>query len=185
MEEILNQWTRDLDEHVSTFTEQALRIRTRDQQLIEHGQKIMALQRNVQSVQMDQLKLTRVLETIKSNEEDLSQLITHLESSAEQGSKRTSTPDELRREDAYRMAEVVDDALNSMNGDLLDTISTLNKSTDSMLDPHHPITAVVKILNAHMTSLQYIESTTEQLEARLRTSAQLLHSRAAAPAVKK
>ncbi len=39
VDEILNQWSRDLEEQVTAFTEQALRIRQRDVQLIDQGQK--------------------------------------------------------------------------------------------------------------------------------------------------
>jgi hypothetical protein len=39
------------------------------------------------------------------------------------------------------------------------------------------MTAVVKVLNAHMTSLQYLESSSAQLETRLKYAAQLLAAR--------
>ncbi len=88
-------------------------------------------------------------------------MIGHLESAVEH-SKRTQTPDELKREEAYvvlqrqggkvgrrgslwfgarryRLAEDVDEKLNSMNSDLLDIIQTLNKATETSLDSHNPV----------------------------------------------
>jgi len=58
-----------------------------------------------------------------------------------------------------------------MTDQLLHTVKALNKSTDLTLDPQHPMTAVVKVLNAHMTSLLYIEAASGALERRLKIAA--------------
>lgn len=47
--------------------------------------------------------------------------------------------DEIKREDAYRLAEDIDNQLVQMSDSLKDTIEHLNKSTARSMDPQNPV----------------------------------------------
>lgn len=108
-----------------------------------------------------------------------------LEKQVETIPKRALTGDELKREEAYTLAEEIDSSLTNMSDSLVDTIRTLNMSTDRQFDPTNPFSAVLKILNVHMNSLQWIENNASEVEnllestnAEVRTSQETERGRA-------
>jgi nuclear pore complex protein Nup62 len=72
-----------------------------------------------------------------------------------------------QREEAYRLAEDIDSELNSMSATLLETIGDLNASATRQLDPANPLTQIIKILNMHMRSLQWVESQSVELDSKI------------------
>jgi len=71
--------------------------------------------------------------------------------------RRISSSDELKREETYRLAEDIDNSLHDMSDSLINTISLLNKTADRQLDTNNPLSQILKILNIHMDSIQWIQ----------------------------
>jgi len=174
VEEIIDLWNKDLEDHVQSFTEQANEIKKWDQQHFENGDKIIKLQQNVQDVQLSQQRLNRIIETIKTNQQDLFQVITELEKGVEKAGKKNLNPDEIKREQAYKMAEDIENQLMQMSDSLNETIRKLNQTTERNLDPANPLTKIIKILNVQMTSLNWIENASLDLDAKLQKTNSLI-----------
>lgn len=153
---------------MASFIDQALEVRKWDQQLIDTGNKIVNLQKSVAGAQIAQVKLNSVLDTIRTNQQDLLHMIERLEKDVEssRGSLKPGS-DELKREEAYKMAEDVDAQLMQMSDSLAEIVSRLNQSTEQRMDPTNPMTNIIKILNVQAASLQWIEDTTVDLDKKL------------------
>jgi len=169
-------WNKDLEDHVTAFTDQALEIKKWDQQLIDNGNKIITLQKSVQQAQVAQSKLNRIIQTIKISQQDLMGLVDQLEKIASDHSRANLKPgqDEIKRAEAYKLAEDIDAQLIQMSDSLTDTIKKLNTASDKTMDPHNPLTQIIKILNVQMNSLQWVEQNTVQVEQNLRKAYDLM-----------
>ena len=140
--------------------------------MLDNFKKIVQLQNQVRNVQVAQVKLNALLETIKSHQSDFHSLLDQLESSVEQLPKRAQlSAEEMRREEAFQLAEEIDSALLNMGDQLGATIQTLNSTTEKTMDPSNPLSGVLKILNVHQNSLEWLDSTANELQNSL-TAAQ-------------
>jgi septal ring factor EnvC (AmiA/AmiB activator) len=79
IDEIVDLWNNDLEEHVKSFRQQAMEIKKWDEQLISNGNKIFKLQSQVTQVQKHQQALERSVDHIKTYQKDLYSLVTTLE----------------------------------------------------------------------------------------------------------
>lgn len=73
---------------------------------------------------------------------------------------------DVERSQTYLMAETLDSQLKQMSEDLKEVIEHLNEA-NKFSDPSDPMTQIGKILNAHFTSLQWIEDKTSVIGNRL------------------
>eukprot|EP00457_Paulinella_chromatophora_P011587 gb/GEZN01011736.1/.p1 GENE.gb/GEZN01011736.1/~~gb/GEZN01011736.1/.p1 ORF type:complete len:245 (+),score=48.91 gb/GEZN01011736.1/:133-867(+) len=170
VEEILTLWDQDLQDHYLAFMKQATEIRQWDDHLIKSRDKIIKLQETVGEVQLKQDKLERILDTIQGNQQELRRLINQLDQSL-QGQVTTQkhlTADERKREEAYSMAESINQQLAGMQKALVDIVRRLNDASQSGVDVTNPLTKIVKILNVQMNSLQWVEHKSLELDAQLR-----------------
>ncbi|XP_026464177.1 nuclear pore glycoprotein p62-like [Ctenocephalides felis] len=161
LEENINKWTLDLDEQVKIFMNQATQVNAWDQLLIENGEKIVMLNDNVERIKLDQFALDHELDFIVSQQIELEDMIAPLERELSQISIR-----DPEREQSYQLAENLDTQLKQMAEDLKEVIEHLNESNKAQ-DVNDPIVQVGRILNAHMSSLQWIDASTAQINAKL------------------
>jgi len=161
-------WNKDLEDHVNSFIEQAREVKQFDTQLRENGNRIIELHNGVLEVNESQTLLGNELETIKRDQEYLSQMIKEIEKAVEKSNKRNNrSKDELNREKAYKLAEDIDGQLMQMSDTIKETVIKLNRSSEQNIDPRNSLSQIVKILNNQVTALQWIESKSEQLETKL------------------
>lgn len=73
---------------------------------------------------------------------------------------------DVERTQTYLLVEKLDTQLRQMSEDLREVIDHLNEANKSQ-DNNDPITQIGKILNAHMSSLQWIESSTSVIGSKL------------------
>ena len=66
---------------------------------------------------------------------------------------------DVERGQTYLMAETLDSQLKQMSEDLKEVIEHLNEA-NKFSDPNDPMVQIGKILNAHMNTLSWIESST-------------------------
>lgn len=161
LEEHINKWTLELEEQEKIFTDQATQINAWDKILISNNQKILELNDAVQKIKADQSTLEQELEFIATQHRELEESITPL-----QQELMTIPQADVERLQTYSMVENLDNQLKQMSEDLKEIIDNLNESSKSQ-DINDPIIQIGKILNAHMSSLQWIETSSTEINNKL------------------
>uniref|UniRef100_A0A8C4LRB6 Nuclear pore glycoprotein p62 n=1 Tax=Equus asinus TaxID=9793 RepID=A0A8C4LRB6_EQUAS len=148
-------------------TAQATQVNAWDRTLIENGEKITSLHREVEKVKLDQKRLDQELDFILSQQKELEDLLSPLEESVKEqsGTVYLQHADE-EREKTYKLAENIDAQLKRMAQDLKDIIEHLNTS-GGPADTSDPLQQICKILNAHMDSLQWIDQNSALLQRKV------------------
>ena len=161
LEEFINKWTLELEEQEKLFANQATQVNAWDKVLLSNGEKIVSLNEAVEKVKAEQDAMEQELEFITAQHNELEECIIPLE---EELSKIPQV--DVERGQTYLMAETLDSQLKQMSEDLKEVIEHLNEA-NKYSDPSDPIVQIGKILNAHMNSLQWIESSTSLISNRL------------------
>lgn len=161
LEENINKWTLDLEDMEKQFLNQATQVNAWDQLLVKNGEKILNLNETVSRVRQDQQRLEHELDFVNGQQTELEEALRPLEAAV----AACSTID-TERERTYQLAENLDAQLKRMSEDLKEVISHLN-SGNRGADTSDPVAQIGKILNAHMDSLQWIDSNATAIEKQL------------------
>lgn len=161
IEEYINKWTLELEEQGKMFTNQATQVNAWDRLVINTSDKIIALDQAVEKIKNEQNSLEKELEFISTQHTELEEQIVPLHKEL---SKLPQIDQE--RSQIYSIAENLDTQLKQMSEDLKEVIEHLNEANKAQ-DPNDPIVQIGRILNAHMDSLQWIETTTTQINSKL------------------
>jgi len=143
------------------FVNQASQVNAWDQLLVKNGSKILDLNQNVSRVRQDQQRLEHELDFVTGQQQELEEALRPLE----QAVAGITTVD-TERERTYQLAENLDAQLKRMSEDLKEVIAHLN-SGNRGADTTDPVAQIAKILNAHMDSLQWIDSNAGAIEKQL------------------
>ncbi|XP_055701336.1 nuclear pore glycoprotein p62 [Phlebotomus papatasi] len=170
LEEHINKWTLELEGQEKVFTNKATEINAWDKILTENAKKIVNLHESVENVTAEQKVLEHELEIIAAQHSELEECIKPLESEL---AKMVQVDGE--RAQTYMLAENLDTQLKQMSEDLKEVIEHLNEANKER-DPNDPIVQIGKILNAHMSSLQWIESSTSAIANNLEEIPKLLEA---------
>ncbi|XP_078735126.1 nuclear pore glycoprotein p62 isoform X2 [Lampetra fluviatilis] len=167
LEELLNKWGSDLEEQEKHFLHQATQVNAWDRTLIENGDMITSLHKDVEKVKLDQKRLDQELDFILSQQRELEDLLVPLEDSVKEqtGTIYMQHADE-ERQHTYKLAENIDAQLKRMAQDLKEIIEHINTSSSSH-NSTDPLQQICKILNAHMDSLQWIDQNTVFLQKKV------------------
>ncbi|XP_076171530.1 uncharacterized protein LOC143148756 [Ptiloglossa arizonensis] len=160
-EESINKWTLELEEQEKVFVNQAAQVNAWDKLLITNGEKIVALNQEVERVKIEQQQLEHELDYVVGQQKELQDCLVPLEK--ELTSLSVSDPE---REYTYRLAEDLDTQLKRMSEDLKEIIEHLNQANRTQ-DSSDPIVQIGKILNAHMNSLQWLDQQTGLLNQKI------------------
>lgn len=160
-EESINKWTLELEEQEKVFVNQAAQVNAWDKLLISNGEKIVALNQEVERVKIEQQQLEHELDYVVGQQKELQDCLEPLEK--ELASLSVSDPE---REYTYRLAEDLDTQLKRMSEDLKEIIEHLNQANRTQ-DSSDPIVQIGKILNAHMNSLQWLDQQTSLLSQKI------------------
>ncbi|KAM6381703.1 nuclear pore glycoprotein p62-like [Pluvialis apricaria] len=177
LESLINKWSLELEDQEKHFLHQATQVNAWDRMLIENGEKITSLHREVEKVKLDQKRLDQELDFILSQQKELEDLLTPLEESVKEqsGTIYLQHADE-ERERTYKLAENIDAQLKRMAQDLKDIIEHLNTS-GGPADTSDPLQQICKILNAHMDSLQWIDQNSAVLQRKVEEVTKVCESR--------
>uniref|UniRef100_A0A803W5Q7 Nuclear pore glycoprotein p62 n=1 Tax=Ficedula albicollis TaxID=59894 RepID=A0A803W5Q7_FICAL len=177
LESLINKWSLELEDQEKHFLHQATQVNAWDRMLIENGEKITSLHREVEKVKVDQKRLDQELDFILSQQKELEDLLTPLEESVKEqsGTIYLQHADE-ERERTYKLAENIDAQLKRMAQDLKDIIDHLNTS-GGPADTSDPLQQICKILNAHMDSLQWIDQNSAVLQRKVEEVTKVCESR--------
>ncbi|XP_004457801.2 nuclear pore glycoprotein p62 [Dasypus novemcinctus] len=167
LESLINKWSLELEDQERHFLQQATQVNAWDRTLIENGEKITTLHREVEKVKLDQRRLDQELDFILSQQKELEDLLSPLEESVKEqsGTIYLQHADE-EREKTYKLAENIDAQLKRMAQDLKDVIEHLN-TCGGPADTSDPLQQICKILNAHMDSLQWVDQNSALLQRKV------------------
>lgn len=157
LEEHINKWTLALEEQEKMFMNQATQVNSWDKVLINNNNKIIGLSEAVEKVKIDQQTLEQELEFIAAQHSELDECLVPLE----QELAKTQHLD-ADKAHTYVLAENLDTQLRQMSEDLKEVIEHLNEA-NKVQDTSDPIVQIGLILNAHMSSLQWIETSVAQV----------------------
>ncbi|XP_074072596.1 nuclear pore glycoprotein p62-like [Macrotis lagotis] len=177
LESLINKWSLELEDQEKHFLHQATQVNAWDRTLIENGEKITSLHREVEKVKLDQKRLDQELDFILSQQKELEDLLAPLEEAMKEqsGTIYLQHADE-EREKTYKLAENIDAQLKSMAQDLKDVTEHLNMSGGPS-DSNDPLQQICKILNAHMDSLQWIDQNSGLLQQKMEEVSKVFESR--------
>ncbi len=130
LEGLINKWSLELEDQERHFLQQATQVNAWDRMLVENGEKITALHKEMEKVKLDQRRLNQELDFILSQQKELEDLLSPLEESVKEqsGTIYMQNADE-ERERTYKLAENVDAQLKRMSQDLKEIIEHLNTSS--------------------------------------------------------
>ncbi|CAL8267890.1 unnamed protein product [Lota lota] len=176
LESLINKWSLELEDQERHFLQQATQVNAWDRMLVENGEKITSLHKEMEKVKLDQRRLNQELDFILSQQKELEDLLSPLEESVKEqsGTIYMQNADE-EREKTYKLAENVDAQLKRMSQDLKEIIEHLNTSSGPS-DTSDPLQQICKILNAHMDSLQWVDQNSVLLQRRVEDVSKLCDS---------
>ncbi|RUS19190.1 Nsp1-like C-terminal region-domain-containing protein [Endogone sp. FLAS-F59071] len=194
MEDIVNKWTTDLNTYTREFHRQAAEVAEWDMVLITNGNKISKLYAEVLQAEGAQSTIDHNLDYIEQQQQELANVLEEYEghirgifdqssSNAGQsgvGGPEGTQPADEEREKAYDLAESLNKQLDEMGKGLGVMIEEINKmggpsggGTGGDEDGEDAVAQIVKILNAHLTSLQWIDNTSMSLQQKVQDVARL------------
>lgn len=162
LEELINKWTLELEEQEKIFMNQATQVNSWDNMLISNSNKIMSINDAVEKVKIEQQALEQELEFISAQHSELDDCIKPL-----QDEFTKSSHIDVEKAQTYILAENLDTQLRQMSEDLKEVIEHLNEANKNDNANDDPIVQIGLILNAHMSSLQWIESSASQVTAQI------------------
>ncbi|XP_053620144.1 nuclear pore glycoprotein p62 isoform X2 [Plodia interpunctella] len=163
LEENINKWTLELEEQEKTFINQATQINAWDRLLIANGEKIVELNDAVQTVKNEQESLEHELEFVLAQQRELEELLAPLHALLPAAGDCAR---DAEREHMYSLAENLDTQLRQMSEDLKEVIEHLNETNRSQ-DSNDPIVQIGRILNAHMSSMQWVDNSIAHISNKL------------------
>ncbi|CCX31220.1 Similar to Nuclear pore glycoprotein p62; acc. no. Q63850, partial [Pyronema omphalodes CBS 100304] len=176
MEEIINRWTADLEKYKGEFLTQADEIKKWDTVLISNGDKLVNLLSETTEAEKTQARMDTVLQQLENEQEELGTALDYYESQikdffeAQFGSTDGMQPADQEREKTYSLAEKLNEILIGMEGDLGEMIKAINKAgatINKTSNADDPLSQIVKILNDHLSSLQWIDTHTTSVAEKI------------------
>jgi len=166
MEEAINKWTVELGEQEKVFLNQATQVNAWDRMLFENSDKIVSLNDEVEKVKVEQTRLEHELDFIKGLQSELEDVLKPLEASV---SEVPATAVDQERQRTYTKAEQLDAQLQRMSEDLREIIEHINAQNRSSQEDAtaDPVLQIGRVLNAHMDSLQWVDSSMAQVQKKL------------------
>ena len=188
VEEILSQWSTDLDRHVSSFLDQSLLLQQWDEQLLSNADAIAAIQQQAADIQAKQAAINRAIDVCDSEQKELNAHLAQLEATLDTLPANSAADDDISRRETYQLAEEVDAHLSTLSSALGQTIATLNERVGGVKGRGGAGTGVADngggsggvglmgqltdILNVHLQSLQWLEAEAESMELALERATQ-------------
>ncbi|KAI9677200.1 MAG: FG-nucleoporin nsp1 [Trizodia sp. TS-e1964] len=176
MDEIITRWASDLAKYQKEFQTQAEKISQWDRLLIKNGEKIQKLHSSTFEAERASSEVERQLANVEGEQSELEAWLDKYEHEVNEmfskqvsGAEGIQGPDQ-ERDRMYKLAQDLSERLESMGKDLTSMIddinsasSTLSKTTKS----DDPLSKIVKVLNSHLSQLQWIDQNASQLQVKV------------------
>ncbi|KAI9855490.1 MAG: FG-nucleoporin nsp1 [Vezdaea acicularis] len=180
MDEIITRWANDLSLHQKSFQKHAEKVAGWDRLLVENQEKISNLYGVTYQAERESTEISRQLSNVENQQEELSVFLDRYEREVEEMmGKQMVTGEGLQgpdqeRERTYQMAERLSSRLQGMGTDLTTMIDEINIASSSLSKNNKTddsLSQIVRVLNSHLSSLQWIDQNTSALHAKV-TAAQ-------------
>lgn len=200
LEDIINRWSSDLDERVRDFTNLASEIKAWDSVLISNGDEISKLYNSLQALDPVSTTIGESLDYVENEQKHMSSILDDYENQLDaflegrQGQNGSGVMGQMgtansERERTYQLAESLNNQMDDLSRSLTSLINEVNSlssssgllpsdSSDGMMaGQQNPVTAIAAILNAHLSSLSWIEKMGDtladqvaEIEGRMKTA---------------
>lgn len=150
--------------------------------MVENGEKIQKLYLSTFEAERASAEVERQLSSVESQQDELAAWLDRYEADVDEMFNRQVGPGESlqgpdqEREKTYKLAEKLTDRLDEMGKNLTsmieainDASATLNKSSKS----DDPLTHIVRVLNSHLTQLQWIDQNAAALQKKVEAAQKL------------
>ncbi|KAF1773715.1 Nucleoporin NSP1/NUP62 [Phytophthora cactorum] len=168
IEDIINAWSEQLERNADTFTTEAVKVSKWDSDLMDSQRKLGDIAGDVRRIQVAQNELDTNLDTIFAYQMELKSTLEQLEKSVDkmyESQDQMPVAADIEREQTLQLSVDIDDQLNSMTTTLKETVEKLNKAQDDVADDNNPMVQIMKVLNVHHNSLQWIEGSAGRINS--------------------
>lgn len=164
LEEISELWKAELESQVKSFHKLANQVSDWDLLLIESGERIMALNDELQQTEAIQCEVEQNLEYISVQQKELASILNYLdEATGKLVDDQDFSKVDLDRDHMLQKAETFQEELDEVS----DTLSGLVEEINSSLEYDNPVMDIVKILNLHLDSLRWSDTRMTELEEKI------------------
>jgi len=176
MTEILQQWTEGLARDVREFDNLGTKVSEWDQSIVEFGDKILQLETDTGKLEKQSQEVDAKLESIDQQQRELKELLDSIDKEVDQSFVSQSmqmNPQDLERAHTYGLASNLNQQLNQMQMQIKKMIEKMNQSFDkahSSSTSENPLSTVVKILNVHLLSLQWVDENSTSLQTSIESA---------------
>ncbi|ELR06292.1 FG-nucleoporin nsp1 [Pseudogymnoascus destructans] len=176
MDEIINRWASDLSKYQKDFQEQATKVASWDRLLVENGDKIQKLYVSTFEAERATSEVEKQLTAVENMQGELEGWLDRYEKDVDElfnrnlGSSDNLQGPDQERERMYKLAEKLAGRLDDMGKDLTSMIQEINTASSSLSKagkPDDPLQQIVKVLNGHLSQLQWIDQNAAALQAKV------------------
>ncbi|KOS19492.1 Nucleoporin nsp1 [Escovopsis weberi] len=180
MEDIVTRWASDLSKYQKEFKEQATIVSNWDRSLVDNGEKIQKLYLDTFEAERASHEIERQLAAVESQQEELEAWLNRYESEVQDMFAKQMGPGEQlggpdqERERTYKLAEKLTQQLDEKSRDLSKMVKEINDISGNLnkgSKAEDPMSQFVRVLNGHLTQLQWIDANASALQAKV-TAAQ-------------
>ncbi|PHH86895.1 hypothetical protein CDD83_9612 [Cordyceps sp. RAO-2017] len=176
MEDIVTRWASDLSKYQKEFKEQATIVSTWDRNLVDNGEKIQKLYLDTFEAERASHEIERQLVAVESQQDELEAWLDRYESEVQDmfvkqigPGEQLAGPDQ-ERERTYKLAEKLTQQLDEKSRDLSKMVKEINEISGTLskgAKAEDPLSQIVRVLNGHLTQLQWIDANAAALQAKV------------------
>ncbi|POS84967.1 hypothetical protein EPUL_002443, partial [Erysiphe pulchra] len=179
MDEIITRWASDLSKYKKEFQEQASKVAAWDRLMVENGEKIQKLYLSTFEAERQNTEIERQLLNVENQQDEVSSWLDKYESEIDEMFSRQIGQGEIvqgpdqEREKTYKLAEKLTDRLDDMGKNLTSMINAINDASTVLSKTgkaDDPLSSIVRVLNNHLTTLQWIDENAEALKSKIEES---------------
>ncbi|KAJ2454113.1 FG-nucleoporin nsp1 [Coemansia sp. RSA 2336] len=184
LEEIAQMWTAELTTQTRAFHTQANTVAYWDRALVQQGKRITQLYEATMAVEAEQAALDQSLEHMEGQQSALQALLDTYEGRVQDIVHKTTAPKasarggamtaDQERDLVYSSAERLNQQMEELARRLTTLVEDVNAISSASAEDGQraadPFAQIVEILNAHLTSLEWVDTQTSQLQGRLKNA---------------
>ena len=171
MDDIINEWTTELERRSRSFIKHAEALAEWDRAILSNRHSLLNLEEDLRRVLSGQDALERRLQMLEAHQKGIHDALSGMESEAERlyGDERPLADDEaVERDVLYERTERVAAVMTRLGEQLVEAIADTNEVTAANLgDGSTPLGKLVRVLNNQLNALMQLESQTEELAEKL------------------
>ncbi|KAF8502489.1 Nsp1-like C-terminal region-domain-containing protein [Gautieria morchelliformis] len=187
VEDIVNRWTTELETHTREFSHLASEVAVWDRTLIENGNYISALYATVLAAELTQASLDQSLDHVEQQQRHLTATLDQYEKPASEilhgpGGIMSSTEGlglaDSERDKSYALPANLYTQLDDLSRSLTQMVESVNclnlspgpshsSGTADEGSQEDAISTIAGILNAHLSSLQWINGSLKEMEGKV------------------